>query len=123
MKYKFRFFALIIFLLMLFLNSCETENEVITGNYSGIKMSTISYSELSTLKPTAVSKLSKINISPSTSGTSRFVYNADYAFTVNMDNITLIETDKYHLLTFHIVRDNDNGKLENLILKSTPEYT
>ena len=117
MKNKFNYLLKTVFLsfVILFI-SCETQEEVVSNSKRDIKKTHITLKELSS-KPNAVSKIQEFKTKKSNMDSGKLVYNEEYDFFIDDQNMLLIEEGSKHWITIPIYRKKPNANLENLILK------
>lgn len=103
--------------IMFLFTNCEDDlvKEEANGQDSGIRASYLNAKEVNAI-PEVLSLLNKIDEERLKSKTEKSVYNIDYDFYVNKDNVLKIIKGDYHSLTFPIYRLPDNGLTENLVL-------
>src|SRR5690554_1694701 len=113
-------------LLLAILSSCEQDNFLMDQNSfvqetPDFELKEIPFSSLKT-NPEVLQKIKEINsFKKNSSGYNyRTIYNEQYGVFIDTTRIVMIEEAGRHSITFKIVYDdNDNSKIENLILKST----
>ncbi|WP_298120061.1 hypothetical protein [Flavobacterium sp.] len=96
--------------------SCETQEEVVSSSKRDIKKTNITLKELSS-KPNAVSKIQEFKTKKSNMDSGKLVYNEEYDFFIDDQNMLLIEEGSKHWITIPIYRKKPNANLENIILK------
>lgn len=97
--------------------SCEKENIEIDKNIpSKFIIKKIYKSEINSVKGLNNKLQQAIQTNNNLQG--RIVNDSLYNFSINTDLATYIDNGEYQTYTFEVYRNNGNGKLENLILKS-----
>lgn len=105
---------------MLYFTSCVNDdfinNNDLEQNNSNYQFKKISFNELK-LNRKAFQKLKDVQ-KKNTSMQYRGVYNDDFGVFIDTTNIVIIEKDGKHSITFKILDEENQNKIENLILKS-----
>lgn len=124
---KLKYLLMLVAIPLLFYN-CETDDlqeeqnidiEEVTPE---ISVTIIDLSEVATNTKVleTVEKLSKVNSISKTTNRDTITSN-EYGFSLNTDYVKLIEVGDYHSYTFQIIRDEDNGLFENLVISLNNE--
>lgn len=115
MKLKFAA-GILLACLMILTISCQMDDNITkeTHKHSIVRESRLTLQDLEAL-PNAIKIINRIN-GHSSDPKKKNVYNEDYDFFVNTDNILRIDNGNYHSLTFPVFRFEDNGYTENLVL-------
>jgi hypothetical protein len=102
---------------MFLFTNCEDDftKEESNEHDSGIRTTQLTAKEIDAM-PEVSSILNKIDEERTIAKTQKSVYNSDYDFYVNKDNVLKISKGSYHSLTFPVYRLPDNGLTENLVL-------
>lgn len=114
---KLKFVAgMLLACLMILTISCQIDDNITkeTHKHSIVRESRLTLQDLEAL-PNAIKIINRIN-GRSSDHKKKNVYNEDYDFFVNTDNILRIDNGNYHSLTFPVFRFEDNGYTENLVL-------
>lgn len=126
MKVKTKYIStVIIFCLIVFFTSCESENFIEepkgSQNEISIQLKKINFNELRA-NTNAIQKLNEVS-SKNGSITGRSFYHEDYSIFLDTTNIIMIEQYGNHSITFQIINENSENEIQNLILNSTNDGT
>jgi len=97
--------------------SCESDDYIknpAIENSDATVIKTISLNDLQS-NPSAYAKIQKY-LGTKSAGKERLIYNADYGFTIDTDNIVNTQANGYNYYMFNISREQDNGYVERLYL-------
>ena len=113
--------GLLLFGVPLFLVNCQKDDSPQIENTFNSSQLSVKDISLETFynKEIIYNELKKVNAKNNSSEqliNNRIVYDQENEFYINTDEVTLIEKDNFHVLTFYIERENSNT-LDNLVLK------